>query len=96
MESNNTNTALLVMDMQTSLLARLSDAAAFISNVDKARTHARTNNIPVLYIVVGFRPGMPEISSNNKSFSAYKELLTNVSIEDITIRKRNSDYETSY
>jgi len=82
MESNNTNTALLVMDMQTSLLARLSDAAAFISNVDKAITHARTNNTLVLYIVVGFRPGMPEISSNNKSFSAYKELLTNVSIEE--------------
>ena len=82
MESNNTNTALLVMDMQTSLLARLSDAAAFISNVDKARTHARTNNIPVLYIVVGFRPGMPEISSNNKGFSASKEQLANVSMEE--------------
>lgn len=82
MESNNTNAALLVMDMQTSLLGRLPDAAAFTGNVAKAIIHARTHNIPVLYIVVGFRDGMPEISSNNKNFSAYKELLTNVSMEE--------------
>lgn len=82
MNSNNTNTTLLVMDMQTSLLARLPDSETFTGNVDKAITHARTHNIPVLYIVVGFRDGMPEISSNNKSFSTYKEQLTNVSMEE--------------
>ena len=81
MNSNNSNTALLVMDMQTSLLKRLPDADAFTDNVAKAISHARKLNMPVLYVVVGFRPGMPEISSNNKGFSASKEQLANVSME---------------
>ena len=81
MNSNNSNTALLVMDMQTSLLKRLPDAGAFTDNVVKAISRARKSNMPVLYVVVGFRPGMPEISSNNKGFSASKEQLANVSME---------------
>ncbi len=82
MNSNNSNTALLVMDMQTAILKRLPDAGAFTDKVAKAISHARKLNIPVLYVVVGFRAGMPEISSNNKSFSASKEQLTNVSMEE--------------
>jgi len=75
MESNNSNTVLLVMDMQTSLLSRLPDATVFIGNVAKAIAHARTNKIPVLYVVVGFRHGMPEVGTNNKSFAAMKERM---------------------
>jgi nicotinamidase-related amidase len=75
MESNNSNTVLLVLDMQTSLLSRLPDATVFIGNVAKAIAHARTNNIPVLYVVVGFRHGMPEVDTNNKSFAAMKERM---------------------
>lgn len=81
MESNNSNTALLVMDMQISLLSRLSDTSVFIDNVAKAIAHARTNNIPVLYVVVGFRHGMPEVGTNNKSFAAMKERM---GTEDLT------------
>ena len=82
MNSNNTNTALLVMDMQISILKRLPDAATFTDNVAKAIRHARRSNIPVLYVVIAFRHGMPEISSNNKGFSASKEQLANVSMEE--------------
>jgi nicotinamidase-related amidase len=82
MESNNSNTVLLVLDMQTSLLSRLPDATVFIGNVVKAIAHARTNNIPVLYVVVGFRHGMPEVDTNNKSFAAMKERMGTVDMTE--------------
>lgn len=41
-----------------------------ISDTIKA---ARSNKIPVIYIVIGFRKGYPEINFNNKAFSAIKE-----------------------
>lgn len=64
------NTALLVMDMQSSILDRLPTAKSFVANVAKAIASAREKSIPVIYVVVGFRAGAPEISAGNKSFSA--------------------------
>ncbi|GAA4307249.1 cysteine hydrolase [Compostibacter hankyongensis] len=58
------------MDMQSSILGRLPGAAGFVSHVAKAIAAARSRNIPVIYVVVGFRPGAPEISVHNKGFSA--------------------------
>jgi nicotinamidase-related amidase len=75
MENNSNLSALLVMDMQTSILGRLQDKTALISQVKKAIAHARKNTIPLIYVTVGFRPGAPEISRNNKSFSAMRERL---------------------
>jgi nicotinamidase-related amidase len=63
-------TALLVMDYQTDIVGMLGDKAPPV--VERAATviaAARSAKLPVLYIVVGFRPGYPEISQNNKSFS---------------------------
>jgi nicotinamidase-related amidase len=77
MEQSKTNTALLVMDMQLGILRNLTDATALITNVKKTITHAREKNIPVIYVVVGFRPGFPEVSPNNKSFSASKSRFAN-------------------
>lgn len=65
-----TNSALLVMDMQTSIVDSLPDARGFISNAAKSIATARKRNIPVIYVVIGFRVGGPEISPDNKSFSA--------------------------
>ena len=76
MNSNTQNTALLVMDMQGGILANLPDPAPLADNVAKAIDSARTRNIPVIYVVVGFRPGLPEISDNNKVFSASRERFT--------------------
>ena len=75
MEKMNQKTALLVMDMQNSILNRLMNTGQLITNVKKSITHAREKKLPVVYVVVGFRPGAPEISANNKSFTAFKTML---------------------
>lgn len=75
------NTALLVMDMQTLILGRLPDKGELIGNVNKAIAHARGNNIPVIYVAVGFRQGAPEVSMNNKSFAAGREQFANTDME---------------
>lgn len=63
-------TALLVMDMQKSILGYIPDPSALLVNVSKAIAVARVQDIPVIYIVVGFRAGAPEVSANNKGFAA--------------------------
>jgi len=65
-----TKTALLVMDMQSSILGMLPDATGYIARVARAIAKAREQQIPVIYVVVGFRAGAPEISASNKGFSA--------------------------
>jgi nicotinamidase-related amidase len=60
MAQEKQNTALLVMDMQAGILSRYPGAAQLTSNVAKAIASARENNIKVIYVVVGFRPGAPE------------------------------------
>ena len=82
MEENNQHTALLVMDMQNATLAMIEDPATIRNNVAKAITYARAKNIPVLYIVVGFRPGLPEISSNSKNGQNMRAMLANVDMND--------------
>jgi len=73
MEQNKSNTALLVMDMQLGILGMLTGAESLLVKAAKAIATAREKNIPVIYVVVGFRQGSPEISLNNKGFAASKE-----------------------
>src|SRR5665213_766153 len=73
MEQETKNTALLVIDIQNGIMGMLPDAASLISNVAKAIASARENGVPVIYVVVGFRQGAPEVSMVNKSFGAGKE-----------------------
>jgi len=73
MEQNTQNSALLVMDMQVGILGNFPGAEPLTARVAKAIAHAREKKIPVIYVVVGFRPGAPEVSLNNKSFGAGKE-----------------------
>lgn len=77
MEQQN-NTALLIMDMQAGIVAMLPGAANILNNTVKAIAKARARKIPIIYVVVGFREGAPEISLNNKSFAASKERLASV------------------
>jgi nicotinamidase-related amidase len=102
MESNTTNTALLVMDMQQGILDGYPGAAPLLAKVAKAIAGARAQQIPVIYAVIGFRNGAPEVSPNNKSLSARKagfgainmEYFMKVHLdiapqeEDITVIKR--------
>ena len=76
------NTALLVMDMQAGIVAMLPDTATLLSNVAKAIATARDKNIPVIYVTVGFRPGAPEVSLNNKGFAASKERFATVDMNE--------------
>jgi nicotinamidase-related amidase len=43
-----------------------------ISSLQGAIGTARAAGIPIIYVVVGFRPGLPEVSPDNKSFAPYK------------------------
>src|ERR1019366_9988265 len=72
MEDNTTNTALLVVDMQQGILGGYPGAAALLAKVAEAIAGARAQHIPVIYAVIGFRKGAPEVSPNNKSLSARK------------------------
>lgn len=77
-----TNTALLVMDFQNPIVGIIADSKNLLVNTAAAIAKARSRNIPVIYVVVGFRQGMPEISSNNKSFSATKEKMAKADMNE--------------
>ena len=68
------NKALLVMDIQTRIVGMVKNHDALIKNIKKALQHAHNNEIPVIYVAVQFREGFPEVSSQNKSFSAIKTM----------------------
>jgi nicotinamidase-related amidase len=73
-KNESTVTALLVMDVQGATVKLLQDNTdKLITPLTQAIAKARENNIPVIYVVVGFRKGYPEVSSNNKSFSSLKK-----------------------
>ena len=78
----NTQTALLVMDVQAGITSMFPDASGLLSNVKKGIVYARENGISVIYVVVGFRQGMPEVSPINKSFNAFKERLASVNMDE--------------
>jgi nicotinamidase-related amidase len=65
--------ALLVMDIQPGILDRVSEPAAFLARTEAAVRAARSHAVPVIHVVVGFRPGMPEVSAQNQSFSSLKQ-----------------------
>lgn len=61
--------ALLVMDIQRAIVPRITDADVFLARLRKVIEAARSAGMPVLYVVVRFREGYPEVSPRNKSFS---------------------------
>ncbi|MFC4121735.1 cysteine hydrolase family protein [Nonomuraea zeae] len=62
-----TDSALLVMDVQRVVVERYPDPG-YLPRLRKAVEAARAGGVPVIYVVVGFRPGYPEISARNKMF----------------------------
>ncbi len=78
----NNKTALLVMDMQMGILARLPEQGAeILRHVAGAISIAREKDIPVIFVRVGFRKGLPEISAQNKMFSAVKNQLISADLD---------------
>jgi nicotinamidase-related amidase len=67
-------TVLLVMDVQRGIVERFGDQDGhldgYLDRVSEAIAAARSSDVRVVYVTVGFRPGHPEISSRNRTFSA--------------------------
>lgn len=63
--------ALLVMDVQRVVIARYPDPE-YLPRLRTAIDAARAGDLPVIYVVMGFRfgPGRPEVSPRNKMFGA--------------------------
>ncbi len=64
------HTALLVMDVQTGIVARFASDPGRLEPLRAAVDAARAAGIPVIFVRVAFRPGFPEVSPANRSFSA--------------------------
>ncbi|PWW08638.1 nicotinamidase-related amidase [Paenibacillus cellulosilyticus] len=60
--------ALLVMDLQNSIVPRYAASAEVIAPFQGAIEAARTHHIPVIYVRVGFMEGYPEVHPRNKMF----------------------------
>ena len=65
--------ALLVMDMQRAILGLVEDSDALLERTRVAIAAARASGLPVLFVVVRFRSGLPEISRRNLSFGRLAE-----------------------
>jgi nicotinamidase-related amidase len=66
-----TSTALLVMDVQQSIIDRFADGEdGYLPRLAGAVAAARDAGIGIIYVTVGFRPGHPEVSERNKTFAA--------------------------
>jgi nicotinamidase-related amidase len=67
------SSALLVMDFQTSVVEGYAvDQDALLARTASVIAAARDAFVRVIYVVVGFRPGYPEVSPRNKTFSAIR------------------------
>ena len=66
-----TKQALVVMDVQRVVVDRYPDPA-YLPRLRGAIDAARAAGLPVIYVVVGFRSGYPEISTRNKMFGALR------------------------
>ena len=68
------STALLAMDFQTLIVdGYATDKEPLLSRTARLLQAARATQIMIVYVVVGFRPGYPEVSDRNMSFRTVKE-----------------------
>ncbi|MGG2461273.1 cysteine hydrolase family protein [Streptomyces sp. RGM 3693] len=64
------NSALLVMDVQRDIMAIADDGSGYLLRLRRAIDGARAAKIPVIYVVIGLRPGQPDVSPANKVLTA--------------------------
>jgi nicotinamidase-related amidase len=64
------SSALLVMDVQQGIVDRYGGAGGLLDRLTRAVAAARGAAVPVMFVRVAFRPGFPEVSPANRSFSA--------------------------
>ncbi|MFC7534025.1 cysteine hydrolase family protein [Actinoplanes sp. GCM10030250] len=56
-----------MMDVQMAVVARYADPG-YLPTLRTAIDAARAGGLTVIYVVVGFRPGAPEVSARNRMF----------------------------
>ncbi|MET7613189.1 cysteine hydrolase [Streptomyces seoulensis] len=61
-----TSSALLVMDVQRDVVDLADDGSGYLPRLRGAIDGARAAGIPVVYVVMGLRPGDPEVSTRSK------------------------------
>lgn len=67
------HTAILAMDCQTGIVSIYAKPSEeFVERASSVLRAARKAGMPVVHVRVGFRPGLPEVSSRNKLFAAIK------------------------
>jgi nicotinamidase-related amidase len=68
------HTAVLSMDCQAGIVSIYTGATkdSFLARVASVLNHARATGMTIIHVQVGFRPGLPEISSRNALFGAIK------------------------
>lgn len=65
--------ALLVMDMQNGIVARLADQAEpLLATLERVIDAARRSSTPVIFVRVAFRPDAPEVSARNQGFASLR------------------------
>ena len=70
---NIPRTAILAMDCQAGIVSIYAKPPEeFLNRASSVLAAARKAGIKVIHVQVGFRPGLPEVSSRNKLFAALK------------------------
>jgi len=72
------------MDVQGAIVKMINEETPFFDALKKAIKSARSSKMPVIYIVIGFRNGYPEMSPNNKSFNILKSAGMDLVSEEAT------------
>ena len=72
-KKDNHATVLLVMDIQEIMMTFIPDPKPLLAKVKQAIEGARAADIEVIYVILSFRKGHPEISSRHKAFSGIKD-----------------------
>ena len=67
------HTALLLMDFQSGIVGRfVAEGDGLLERAGMAVEAARRAGLPVIYVVVAFRPGYPEVGARNGTFAAIR------------------------
>lgn len=71
---DRSRTAVIIMDYQAAVVEGFAtDQEALLKRAAEVLTHARRAGLKIIYIVVNFRPGYPEVSPRNVNFSAVRQ-----------------------
>jgi nicotinamidase-related amidase len=72
--ADTSRTALLILDYQETIVDMVPEARqALLEKAAAALAGARSSGLKVIFVVLGFRPGYPEVSPLNKAFRAWRD-----------------------